>query len=108
MGEHKANTNRPGKAVKATAMPDLTMRFSPELLANAITAKRTAMKLRIIDVAEALSLSRQTIIKIEKGDASVNFYNLLKVMDFLGLWFQITTDSDVLSISSEDSGHDWF
>lgn len=81
-----------GKAVKPTAMPDLTAKFSPGQLAQAMTAKRTGMKLRIIDVAEALSISKQTIVKIEKGDPKVNFMNVLRVMEFLGLSFSITTD----------------
>lgn len=87
---HKKAT---GKAVKATAMPDLLTTFSSEQLAQAITAKRTGMKLRLVDVAQALSISKQTLVKIEKGDTKVNFINLLKVMEYLGLSFQITTDS---------------
>lgn len=97
-----------GKVVKAATMPDLTARFSTLLLADAIKAKRTRMQLRIIDVAEALSLSRQTIIKIEKGDAKVNFINVLRVMEFLGLSFRITTDIDCLNAPAEDSNNDWF
>ena len=73
-------------------MPDLSARFSTVLLGEAITAKRTGMKLRIVDVAATLSLSKQTIVKIEKGDDKVNFNNILKVMEFLGLNFMICTD----------------
>ncbi len=56
-----------GRVVKSTNMPDLTKSFSPEQLAEAITAKRTGMKLTLVDVSEALSLSKPTLIKIEKG-----------------------------------------
>ena len=100
-----------GKAVKATAMPDLSDRFSTVLLGKAITAKRTGMKLRIVDVAAALSLSKQTIVKIEKGDDKVNFNNILKVMEFLGLNFMIR--SDVLELHTDrvkngDLDDEWF
>ena len=100
-----------GKAVKATAMPDLSDRFSTVLLGKAITAKRTGMKLRIVDVAAALSLSKQTIVKIEKGDDKVNFNNILTVMEFLGLTFMICSDALVLKSDPIDSGDhedEWF
>lgn len=100
-----------GKTVKATAMPDLSARFSTVLLGEAITAKRTGMKLRIVDVAAALSLSKQTIVKIEKGDDKVNFNNILKVMAFLGLNFMICTDVLEPNTKTVDNGgHDdeWF
>lgn len=92
-------------------MPDLSARFSTVLLGEAITAKRTGMKLRIVDVAAALSLSKQTIVKIEKGDDKVNFNNILKVMEFLGLNFMIR--SDVLGLNTDpvkngDLDDEWF
>ena len=83
-------------------------------LGQAITAQRTGLKLRIVDVAEALSLSKQTLIKIEKGDAKVNFNNLLNVMEYLGLSFQIIADEGLaktsLSTQPIDSESDdaWF
>ena len=92
-------------------MPDVSARFSTVLLGEAITAKRTGMKLRIVDVAAALSLSKQTIVKIEKGDDKVNFNNILKVMEFLGLNFMIR--SDVLELHTDrvkngDLDDEWF
>ena len=81
-----------GRVVKSTNMPDLTKNFSPEQLAKAITAKRTGMKLTLVEVSEALSLSKPTLIKIEKGDTSVKFVNILKVMEYLGLSFSIVSD----------------
>jgi transcriptional regulator with XRE-family HTH domain len=81
-----------GRVVKSTNMPDLTKSFSPEQLANAITAKRTGMKLTLVDVSEALSLSKPTLIKIEKGDTNVKLTNMLKVMEYLGLSFSIISD----------------
>ncbi|NRA55487.1 MAG: helix-turn-helix domain-containing protein [Gammaproteobacteria bacterium] len=92
-------------------MPDLSTKFSPNLLALAITAKRTGMRLRIVDVAKALTISKQTIIKIEKGDPKVNFINVLRVMELLGLSFDITTDESQLKPADQQLGeHDdqWF
>ncbi|MDN7125927.1 helix-turn-helix domain-containing protein [Pseudidiomarina sp. 1APR75-33.1] len=66
---------------------DLSERFSPKQLAAAITAKRTSMKLKLTDVAEALTLSKPTLVKIEKGDTNVKLATVLKVMEYLGLSF---------------------
>ncbi|MBF4301235.1 helix-turn-helix domain-containing protein, partial [Vibrio anguillarum] len=40
---------------------------------------------RIYDLASKANLSRRTIMKIEKGDTSVTFANVLVLMDILGL-----------------------
>ena len=109
--EKTSRSKTPGKAVKATVMPDVSARFSTVSLGEAITAQRTGMKLRIVDVAAALSLSKQTIVKIEKGDDKVNFNNILKVMEFLGLNFMIR--SDVLELHTDrvkngDLDDEWF
>jgi transcriptional regulator with XRE-family HTH domain len=81
-----------GRAVKPTHMPDLNKRFSSKQLAQAIMAKRTAMKLSLVDVSKALSISKPTLIKIEKGDINVSFANILKVLEFLGLSLTIISD----------------
>ncbi|NQY87207.1 MAG: helix-turn-helix domain-containing protein [Colwellia sp.] len=96
-----------GRVVKSTNMPDLTKSFSPEQLAKAITAKRTGMKLTLVNVSAALSLSKPTLIKIEKGDTSVKLVNILKVMEYLGLSFSIVSDeltpnSNTTGVSDEE------
>lgn len=91
-GEKKKPFQRTGKAVKPTVMPDLKEPFSAEQLAAAITAKRTGMKLRLVDVSAALSISKQTLVKIEKGDVNINFAKLLQLMEYLGLSFSLVTD----------------
>lgn len=98
-----------GRVVKSTNMPDLTKSFSPEQLAEAITAKRTGMKLTLIDVSEALSLSKPTLIKIEKGDINVKLANLLKVMEYLGLSFSIISDEHTQNKNTTGaSDDDWY
>jgi transcriptional regulator with XRE-family HTH domain len=89
---NSSTTTRTGKAVKAKAMPSLSERFAPTQLAAAITAKRTGMKLSLLDVSEALAISKPTLVKIEKGDTSVKFANILKVMEYLGLSFSLLSD----------------
>ncbi|WP_028113045.1 helix-turn-helix domain-containing protein [Ferrimonas kyonanensis] len=83
---------RKGKSVQPVAMPDLRLPFTPLQLAKAITSKRTTLNLRQADVADTLGMSKSTLVKIEKGDIGVNLNNVLKVMEYLGLSFQIRTD----------------
>ena len=97
-----------GRVVKETAMPDLTKRFSTQQLAQAITAKRTSMKLTLIDVSNALAISKPTLIKIEKGDTSVKLNNLLKVMEYLGLSFSLVSDGITSNNSLAEVNDDWF
>lgn len=84
---------RAGKAVKPTPMPNLNERFSSQQLAAAITAKRTGLKLSLVEVSEALSISKPTLVKIEKGDPNVKLKTLLTVMEYLGLSFHILSDT---------------
>ncbi|HHX8436991.1 TPA: helix-turn-helix domain-containing protein [Vibrio diabolicus] len=74
-----------GKMVKAQPMPDLNTEFSMETLGSAIRSKRTARGWRIDDLASRANLSRKTVMKVEKGDTSVTFANVLVLMDILGL-----------------------
>lgn len=98
-----------GRIVKSTNMPDLTKSFSPEQLAKAITSRRTGMKLTLVDVSEALLLSKPTLIKIEKGDTSVKFANILKVMEYLGLSFSIISDDPTQNNASTGVNYDdWY
>jgi len=89
---NKSEKKALGRVVKSTAMPNLTKSFSPKQLAAAITAKRTGMKLKLMDVSKVLSISKPTLIKIEKGDTSVKFITVLQVMEYLGLSFNINSD----------------
>lgn len=88
-------------------MPDLSKRFTPTQLAGAITAKRTGLKLSLVDVSEALSISKPTLVKIEKGDTNVRLTNLLKVMEYLGLSFSLLSD-DATSKEETRVSNDWY
>ena len=97
-----------GRVVKSTEMPDLARDFSPGQLAKAITAKRTGMKLTLVDVAAALSISKPTLVKIEKGDTNVKLSNILKVMEYLGLTFSIISDNPSITHTGEISDDEWY
>lgn len=98
-----------GRAVKHTEMPDLSKPFSPAQLAEAITSKRTGMKLTLVNMSQALNISKPTLIKIEKGDVNVQLFNVLKVMEYLGLSFKLVSD-DVLHHKSNKEVNDeqWY
>ncbi|XOV79773.1 MAG: helix-turn-helix domain-containing protein [Aestuariibacter sp.] len=102
-----SKTTRVGKAVKATPMPNLNERFSSAQLAAAITAKRTGMKLSLMDVSLALTISKPTLVKIEKGDTNVKLKTLLTVMEYLGLSFHILSDDNSLRAEKE-LNDDWY
>ncbi|EDY86139.1 Helix-turn-helix domain protein [gamma proteobacterium HTCC5015] len=97
-----------GRVVKSTEMPDLCQDFSSVQLGKAITAKRTGMQLKLTDVASTLSISKPTLVKIEKGDPRVTFSNLLKVMEYLGLSFQLIADDILPPSPSSGADDDWF
>lgn len=90
-------------------MPDLSQIFTKELLGKAIKSKRTTLKISISELAVKLSLSKDTVSKIEKGEARVQFDNILKVMEFLGLSFQILSDdSNQVQTKQPTSDSDWY
>jgi len=83
--------------------------FSSVRLAKAITSKRTGMKLTLVDVSQALNISKPTLIKIEKGDVNVQFFNVLKVMEYLGLSFSLVSDdASHHNNSAEVSDEQWY
>jgi transcriptional regulator with XRE-family HTH domain len=87
-------TKKLGKMVKAEAMPNLNSLFSASVLGQAIKAKRTSRGWKQLELATRATLSKKTIIKIEKGDSSVTFSHILKVMDVVGLSFKIFDHSE--------------
>ncbi|MBH0088916.1 helix-turn-helix transcriptional regulator [Pseudoalteromonas sp. NSLLW218] len=90
-------------------MPDLSKPFSSVRLAKAITSKRTGMKLTLVDVSQALNISKPTLIKIEKGDVNVQFFNVLKVMEYLGLSFSLVSDDESHHNNNEEvSDEQWY
>ena len=100
--------SRKGKSVKPSPMPDLSKSFSPQLLAKAISAKRTGLKLSLEDVVKVLSISKPTLVKIEKGDTNVKLATLLLVMEYLGLSFSLISDETADHKGNGDDHDEWY
>jgi len=67
------------------------------------------MKLTLVDVSQALNISKPTLIKIEKGDVNVQFFNVLKVMEYLGLSFSLVSDDESHHNNNEEvSDEQWY
>lgn len=60
-----------------------------------------------MDVSEALSISKPTLVKIEKGDTNVKLINVLRVMEYLGLSFSILSD-DTSAKANIGLTDDWY
>lgn len=86
-----------GRTVVHEPMPALDTEFSSKLLGQAIRSKRTEKGQRIEDVASRIGFSTKTIAKVEKGDASVSFNVVLKLMDNFGLSLKILDTQAMLS-----------
>lgn len=106
MNDVKAS--RKGKSVKPLPMPDLRKSFSPQLLAQAISAKRTGLKLSLEEVVTVLPISKPTLVKIEKGDPNVKLATLLLVMEYLGLSFSLISDETTDSTNDGDDDDQWY
>jgi len=85
-----------GKQVKSLATPNLSQALSPELIGNAIKARRTQQKLDIKTTAMLCNVSVVTLSKIENASKGVRMESVLKVMAALGIKIHIEPwESDV-------------
>ena len=85
-----------GKQVKSLATPNLSQALSPELIGNAIKARRTQQKLDIKTAAMLCNVSVVTLSKIENASKGVRMESVLKVMAALGIKVYIEPwESDV-------------
>lgn len=73
------------KNVKKMASPDFNHALTPMLLGQAIKARRTQHKLRIEDAAALCGIAKQTYMKIEHGQSTVQFGYVLQVCAALGV-----------------------
>lgn len=88
------------KLLKRQDSPDLSKPFSPILLGQAITARRTQSGLKLEDAAALAGVAKQTLMKIEHGNPNVSFNNILRVMSSLGI-------SLTISPWKEEVGDEW-
>jgi transcriptional regulator with XRE-family HTH domain len=78
-----------GKQVKSLATPNLSQTLSPELIGNAIKARRTQQKLDIKTAAMLCNVSVVTLSKIENASKGVRMESVLKVISALGIKIHI-------------------
>jgi len=78
------------KKVKKLPTPDLTQILTPELLGQAIKARRTQSNLRLEDAAALCGVAKQTFMRIEHGQHTSQFDIVLQVCSSLGIKLYIS------------------
>lgn len=73
------------KQIKNLATPDLTKMLTPELLGQAIKARRTQSNLRQEDAAALCGVAKQTFMQIEHGHPSAKLGSILQICSALGI-----------------------
>lgn len=66
-------------------MPDLTQKLTPQLLGDAIRARRTQSKLKLENAAALCGVAKQTLANIERGEAKSQINTILQVCAGLGI-----------------------
>ena len=77
------------KKVKTLVTPNLDQPLTPELLGEAIKAKRTQGHLRLEDAALLCGVAKQTLMRIEHGEPNSQFGTVLQICDQLGIKLSI-------------------
>ena len=73
------------KQIKKINTPDLHQLLTPELLGQAIKARRTQSNLRLEDAAALCSVAKQTFMNAEHGQKTSQFGSVLKICSELGI-----------------------
>jgi transcriptional regulator with XRE-family HTH domain len=74
-----------GKQIKELPTPNLKQKISPELLGQAIRARRTQSHLRLEDTALLCGVAKQTLQDIEHGRGTCQLNTVLQVCTGLGI-----------------------
>ena len=90
------------KQIKRIDSPDLKQTLTPALLGQAIKARRTQSKLRIEDAAALCGVAKQTYMKIEHGQQTVQFGHVLQICSALGIKLFIAPWHD-----NDEANNDW-
>lgn len=75
--------------IKIYETPDLSQTLTPELLGQAIRARRTQSNLRLEDAAALCGVAKQTLMNIEHGQQTTHFGSVLQVCSALGIKLHI-------------------
>lgn len=73
------------KGIKKLPTPDLSYPLRPELLGQAIKARRTQSNLRLEDAAALCGVAKETLMKIEHGQDTCQLSSVLQICDALGI-----------------------
>ena len=73
------------KQISAISTPDLRQTFTPELLGQAIKARRTQSNLRLEDAAAFCNVAKQTLQDIEHGLGKNKIDTILQICHGLGI-----------------------
>jgi len=90
------------KQIKEISTPNLKQMLTPALLGQAIKAKRTQSKLRIEDAAALCGVAKQTYMKIEHGQQTVQFSCVLQICSALGIKLFIAP-----WLGNDEANNDW-
>lgn len=90
------------KQIKKLATPDLNQPLTPELLGQAIKARRTQSNLRLEDAAALCGVAKDTLMKIEHGKHTCQLGSVLQICFALGIKLRI-----VPWLSSDEVNNDW-
>lgn len=77
------------KRIMKLPTPDLSQPLRPELLGQAIKARRTQSNLRLEDAAALCGVAKQTLLRIEHGQDTSQIGNVLRICDSLGITLYI-------------------
>lgn len=73
------------KRIKKLPTPDLSQPLKPELLGQAIKARRTQSHLRLEDAAALCNVAKDTLMQIEHGHHSSQLGSILQICNALGI-----------------------
>lgn len=77
------------RQIKNMDTPDLHQVLTPELLGQAVKARRTQSNLRLEDAAALCGVAKQTLMKIEHGQKTTQLISVLQVCSALGIKLNI-------------------
>lgn len=73
------------RQIKIYQTPNLSQALTPELLGQAIRARRTQSQLRLEDAAMLCNVAKQTLQSIESGGGANKFETILQICHGLGI-----------------------
>lgn len=77
------------KKIVISSCPDLDKALSLEEIGKVIKHQRTVNGIRIEDLANWLSMSKTTVVNLEKGNGKVSTLNLFKALKQLGIRIKV-------------------